>query len=134
MSDKKKTQERSAAEDPERTLLTLDQLSQTIEVMSSVVNRLRTHLSDQITAKIETQGHDDASGASDIVEAARSQVSLASTSSTPPSDPNSSKDIGKDTGQESIESQEPSHSRYIVEINAEPRSSADQHDVCKTLH
>lgn len=37
--------------DPERTLLTLDQLSQTIEVMTSVVNRLRQHLSEQIMAR-----------------------------------------------------------------------------------
>ena len=36
--------------DPERTLITLDQLSQTIEVMTSVVNRLRQHLSQQIEA------------------------------------------------------------------------------------
>lgn len=36
--------------DPERTLITLDQLSQTIEVMTSVVNRLRRHLNDQIDA------------------------------------------------------------------------------------
>ena len=35
-------------DDPERTLITLDQLSQTIEVMTSVVNRLRRHLSEQI--------------------------------------------------------------------------------------
>ena len=34
--------------DPERTLMTLDQLSQTIEVMSSVVNRLRQHLNEQL--------------------------------------------------------------------------------------
>ena len=40
MSDKKHTEN-----DPERTLITLDQLSQTIEVMTSVVNRLRAHLS-----------------------------------------------------------------------------------------
>lgn len=37
--------------DPERTLITLDQLSQTIEVMTSVVNRLRQHLSEQIQAR-----------------------------------------------------------------------------------
>ncbi|MBL4819369.1 MAG: hypothetical protein JKY98_00050 [Gammaproteobacteria bacterium] len=41
--------------DPERTLITLDQLSQTIEVMTSVVNRLREHLSQQITAKQELE-------------------------------------------------------------------------------
>ena len=41
--------------DPERTLITLDQLSQTIEVMTSVVNRLRQHLSEQLRAQAETQ-------------------------------------------------------------------------------
>ncbi len=46
MKDKK-----YADDDPERTLVTLDQLSQTIEVMTSVVNRLRRHLSDQIKAQ-----------------------------------------------------------------------------------
>jgi hypothetical protein len=48
MSDKKYSEN-----DPERTLITLDQLSQTIEVMTSVVNRLRQHLSDQIKARRE---------------------------------------------------------------------------------
>jgi len=41
--------------DPERTLITLDQLSQTIEVMTSVVNRLRQHLSQQIVARQEIE-------------------------------------------------------------------------------
>ena len=41
--------------DPERTLITLEQLSQTIEVMTSVVNRLRQHLSEQLKAQIEEQ-------------------------------------------------------------------------------
>ena len=50
MSEKK-----YADDDPERTLVTLDQLSQTIEVMTSVVNRLRRHLSDQIMAQLESQ-------------------------------------------------------------------------------
>ena len=50
MKDKK-----YADDDPERTLVTLDQLSQTIEVMTSVVNRLRRHLSDQIKAQLEEQ-------------------------------------------------------------------------------
>jgi hypothetical protein len=48
MSDKKYSEN-----DPERTLITLDQLSQTIEVMTSVVNRLRQHLSQQISVKKE---------------------------------------------------------------------------------
>lgn len=46
MSNRKHTEN-----DPERTLITLDQLSQTIEVMTSVVNRLRQHLSEQIQAR-----------------------------------------------------------------------------------
>ncbi|MCB1670617.1 MAG: hypothetical protein R3F41_02570 [Gammaproteobacteria bacterium] len=50
MSDKKYSEN-----DPERTLITLDQLSQTIEVMTSVVNRLRRHLNDQITARREVE-------------------------------------------------------------------------------
>ncbi len=47
MSDNKCSQN-----DPERTLITLEQLSQTIEVMTSVVNRLRKHLSEQLKAQI----------------------------------------------------------------------------------
>ena len=49
------TEKKYADDDPERTLVTLDQLSQTIEVMTSVVNRLRRHLSDQIKAQLESQ-------------------------------------------------------------------------------
>ena len=41
--------------DPERTLITLDQLRQTIEVMTSVVNRLRQHLSQQIVTRKEIE-------------------------------------------------------------------------------
>lgn len=37
--------------DPNSTLITLDQLSQTIEVMTNVVNRLREHLSEQVIQK-----------------------------------------------------------------------------------
>lgn len=47
--------DKSANNDPERTLLTLDQLSQTIEVMTSVVNRLRLHLGEQIKAQTASQ-------------------------------------------------------------------------------
>lgn len=49
------TEKKYADDDPERTLVTLDQLSQTIEVMTNVVNRLRRHLSDQIKAQLESQ-------------------------------------------------------------------------------
>lgn len=53
MSDKKKQEDKPLTEDSQRTLVTLDQLSQTIEVMSSVVNRLRAHLSEQVAASIK---------------------------------------------------------------------------------
>lgn len=54
MSDDKFA-EKDVDDDPERTLITLDQLSQTIEVMTSVVNRLRRHLSEQLKAKMAEQ-------------------------------------------------------------------------------
>ena len=46
------SEEKYLDNDPKRTLVTLEQLSQTIEVMTSVVNRLRQHLSDQLKAQI----------------------------------------------------------------------------------
>ena len=49
------SEENQSDNDPERTLVTLEQLSQTIEVMTSVVNRLRQHLSDQLQAKLAEQ-------------------------------------------------------------------------------
>lgn len=72
MSDKKQTAKVSAANseeavndsaDPQRTLLTLDQLSQTIDVMSSVVNRLRSHLSEQLTRARDVSGAPQAAAA-----------------------------------------------------------------------
>ena len=49
------SKEKHFENDPERTLITLEQLSQTIEVMTSVVNRLRQHLSEQLHAQMEEQ-------------------------------------------------------------------------------
>lgn len=51
------SEENQSDNDPERTLVTLEQLSQTIEVMTSVVNRLRQHLSDQLQAKLAEQNN-----------------------------------------------------------------------------
>lgn len=56
MSDDKFTED-----DPERTLITLNQLSQTIEVMTSVVNRLREHLSEQLKTQLAEQAEARAS-------------------------------------------------------------------------
>lgn len=55
------SEEKHGDNDPERTLVTLEQLSQTIEVMTSVVNRLRQHLSEQLQAKVAEQSADGAS-------------------------------------------------------------------------
>ena len=49
------SEEKHLDNDPERTLVTLEQLSQTIEVMTNVVNRLRQHLSDQLKDQTEAQ-------------------------------------------------------------------------------
>ncbi len=54
------SEDKQADKDPERTLLTLEQLSQTIEVMTSVVNRLRQHLSEQLRAQTKDSGTDNA--------------------------------------------------------------------------
>ena len=54
MSDEEKL-EKPYENSPEKTLITLEQLSQTIEVMTSVVNRLRQHLSQQLQHQLLTQ-------------------------------------------------------------------------------
>lgn len=54
--------------DPERTLVTLDQLSQTIEVMTNVVNRLRRHLSEQIKNQMKEEQQTAELLAADIEE------------------------------------------------------------------
>ena len=54
MSDEEKL-EKPYETSPEKTLITLEQLSQTIEVMTSVVNRLRQHLSQQLEQQLITQ-------------------------------------------------------------------------------
>ena len=54
MSDDEKL-EKHYESSPEKTLITLEQLSQTIEVMTSVVNRLRQHLSEQLEDQIQKQ-------------------------------------------------------------------------------
>tara|TARA_Y100000994_G_scaffold228547_1_gene212891 strand:+ start:1030 stop:1356 length:327 start_codon:yes stop_codon:yes gene_type:complete len=54
MSDEEKSTKHYESS-PEKTLITLEQLSQTIEVMTSVVNRLRQHLSEQLENQLGVQ-------------------------------------------------------------------------------
>ena len=55
MSNDEKKLEKLYESNPEKTLITLEQLSQTIEVMTSVVNRLRQHLSEQLEHQLLSQ-------------------------------------------------------------------------------
>ena len=114
MSDKKLTansaresSKEAAVEntDPERTLLTLDQLSQTIDVMSSVVNRLRAHLNEQLTS---------------------AQNSLSESTAHTASSSSKGEKLDTQTGV-----QKPS---LIVEISSEPPSSFDTLDCAQTIH
>ena len=56
---------------PEKTLITLEQLSQTIEVMTSVVNRLRQHLNEQLEKQNELSSNSE-----DINNASEAQSKL----------------------------------------------------------
>ena len=68
MSDKEKL-DKNYSSDPERTLITLEQLSQTIEVMTSVVDRLRQHLSEQLKNQIEARLLKDSNETAPVTEA-----------------------------------------------------------------
>lgn len=52
------SKDKPAGPDAEQTFHTLDQLSQTIEVMSDVVNRLKRHLSKQLRLREQRQADD----------------------------------------------------------------------------
>ena len=68
MSDKDKL-DKNYSSDPERTLITLEQLSQTIDVMTSVVDRLRQHLSEQLKSQIKAQQLKDSNETAPVTEA-----------------------------------------------------------------
>ena len=102
------TEKKYADDDPERTLVTLDQLSQTIEVMTSVVNRLRRHLSDQIKAQLESQLEAQLEAREELEALAALQIESPIQTAT--SDSNSGKreqELARDRERESI----------VVEIN-----------------
>ncbi len=66
------SKEKPAASDTEQALRTLDQLSQTIEVMSEVVDRLKRHLRRQ-SRKREQRPETDAGGQA-AATAAKSRI------------------------------------------------------------
>lgn len=116
MSEKK-----YADDDPERTLVTLDQLSQTIEVMTSVVNRLRRHLSDQIKAQLESQV-----GALEELEA------LAATQNEAPAPQASSESQAGDEKSEQDRQREQQRESFVVEISQQEVEPVRKST--KTLH
>ena len=61
---------------PEKTLITLEQLSQTIEVMTSVVNRLRQHLNEQLEKQNLIKQKELRSNSEDINNASEAQSKL----------------------------------------------------------
>ena len=61
---------------PEKTLITLEQLSQTIEVMTSVVNRLRQHLNEQLEKQNLIKQKELSSSSEDINNASEAQSKL----------------------------------------------------------
>ena len=61
---------------PEKTLITLEQLSQTIEVMTSVVNRLRQHLNEQLEKQNLIKQKELSSNSEDINNASEAQSKL----------------------------------------------------------
>ena len=119
MSDKK-----YAGDDPERTLVTLDQLSQTIEVMTSVVNRLRRHLSDQIKVQIEAQAELEALD--------RAQIESPASIATSESGAETSTTESQQVGREQDRARERRGESFVVEINQQEVDSTRKST--KTLH
>ena len=126
MSEKEKQPDN----DPERTLLTLDQLSQTIEVMSSVVNRLRQHLNEQLreqTVRAQKGSSGGPSGTSDNAQPSEHRLNQNIQRS---SNTNSQTSEGhKERDADSLTSKrEP----FVVEIRQQDASTTRKSD--KTLH
>lgn len=128
MSDKKKQEEETLAENSQRTLVTLDQLSQTIEVMSSVVNRLRAHLSEQVAAAIKpaasqsqplctsaTSRTSDDRAATTSSGSAQNPLQRGSSRSTTPTNSNDNDDAEKPGYQKSL----------IVELSSDAEVTRD---------
>ena len=126
MSEKEKQPDN----DPERTLMTLDQLSQTIEVMSSVVNRLRQHLSEQLkeqTVRAQRGSSEDPSGTGDSSQTSEHRLNQNIQRSS---------DMNSQTSAEHTEreadSQTGNREPFVVEIRQQDASPTRKSN--KTLH
>ncbi len=108
--------------DPERTLITLDQLSQTIEVMTSVVNRLRQHLSDQLNAQLQAQQEQD------------DQQSKETANTDQSAEDHSADDKLQAIDVEQSKQQEPLQRESIVVEISQPETDPPPRKSDKTLH
>ena len=126
MSEKEKQPDN----DPERTLMTLDQLSQTIEVMSSVVNRLRQHLSEQLRAQAVRAQLSSSGGPSGTSDSSQTSEHRLNRNIQRSSDTNSQTSARhKELKTDSLTSnREP----FVVEIRQQGATSTRKSD--KTLH
>jgi len=109
--------------------MTLDQLSQTIEVMTSVVNRLRQHLSEQLSEQAVRAQRDSSDGPSKTGDSSQTSEHQLNQNIQRSSDPNSQTSAGQ-TEQEA-DSLTSNREPFVVEIrlqDASPRKSN------KTLH
>ena len=116
------SEENQADNDPERTLVTLEQLSQTIEVMTSVVNRLRQHLSEQLQAKLAEQKR--------ASEAAMTEGQAAAESKQPSSKALS--DAAKIIEAQQQKTESSNRESFVVEIRQQESEPVRKSD--KTLH
>ena len=122
--------EKQADNDPERTLMTLDQLSQTIEVMTSVVNRLRQHLSEQLreqAVRAQQDAPEPASETEDSSQATTLQLDRHIKRSSSPDSQNSAEQTEQKT-EVASGNREP----FVVEIRQQEASTTRKSD--KTLH
>ena len=122
--------EKQADSDPERTLMTLDQLSQTIEVMTSVVNRLRQHLSEQLREQALRAQQDAPEPPSEIEDSSRATPLQLDPNIKQSSDPDS-QSCAEQTEQKT-ETAGGDREPFVVEIRQQEASPTRKSD--KTLH
>ncbi|MAK94204.1 MAG: hypothetical protein CMQ69_06305 [Gammaproteobacteria bacterium] len=121
--------EKQADNDPERTLMTLDQLSQTIEVMTSVVNRLRQHLSEQLREQAVRAQQDVPDPSSETEDSSRAAPLQLDPHVKRSSVPESQK---VEQTEQKTEAASDSREPFVVEIRQQEASPTRKSD--KTLH
>ena len=122
--------EKQPDNDPERTLMTLDQLSQTIEVMASVVNRLRQHLSEQLREQAIRAQQGSSGGPSGTGDSTQTSEHRLNQNTQMFSDTNSQTSAGHT--EREADSLTNNREPIVVEIRQQGASSTRKSD--KTLH